>query len=151
MPFFLHRGNALSYTRAHDGKRIELMAYWFDQLREVLRDFYPQGSPADVVGYLQGSADPNVWRLMLSQRQRAQQMILGSVLPSNKEWSAAGVANRGQIQTIHLRDLNGFIVLYDGVVFRPWGRIELLSDEALKHYHTTIESFRRNLPRAPRN
>ncbi len=123
------------------------MTNWFDRLRDVLRDFYPNDGPADIVGYLQGSANPNVWRMMLTQQQRHQMLILGSAPPTNEEWSAAGVASRGQIQTIRFGDLNGFIVLYAGAVYRPWGCIAILSTEALKNYHATIESFRRNLPK----
>jgi len=77
-------------------------------------------------------------------------LILGSLLPTNQEWSAAGVANRGLIQTIRQKDLDGFIILYGGAVYRPWGSIGLLSAEALKNYHLTIENFRRNLPRPRR-
>jgi len=123
------------------------MPYWIDQLRAVLSDYYPQDGPADVVGYLRGSPDPNVWRLMLAQRQRHQMLILGSLPPSAEEWSAAGVSQRGEVQTIRLNDLSGFIVLYGGAVLRPWGQIAVLSNEALQHYQATIENFRRNLPR----
>jgi len=31
---------------------------WFQQLRAALPAYYPPGSPADVVGYLQGSGNP---------------------------------------------------------------------------------------------
>ncbi|MFZ0707371.1 MAG: hypothetical protein WAM71_17355 [Candidatus Korobacteraceae bacterium] len=123
------------------------MPYWIDQLRAVLSDYYPQNGPADVVGYLRGSADPNVWRLMLAQQQRHQMLILGSLPPSAEEWSAAGVNQRSEVQTIRLNHLSGFIVLYGGAVLRPWGQIAVLSNEALQHYQATIESFRRNLPR----
>ncbi len=126
------------------------MPNWFDQLREVLHTFYPPNGPANVVGYLQGSASPAIWRSMQTQQQRHQMLILGSQPPTQEEWSAAGVANRGQIQTIRLQNLDGFIVLYGGAVYRPWGSIAILSAEALKNYHLTIENFRRNLPRPRR-
>jgi len=100
------------------------MAHWFDQLRAVLRDYYPQEGPADVVGYLRGSADPNVWRIMRFQQERHQMITLGSAPPTKEEWSAAGVGNRGGTQTIRLNDLDRFIVTYAGFILRPWGRIE---------------------------
>ena len=57
------------------------MAHWFGQLRATLRGYYPQSGPADVVGYLRGSADPKVWRIMHFQRKRHPMIILGSTPP----------------------------------------------------------------------
>jgi len=120
--------------------------YWLDQLRQVLRDFYPPDGPADVVGYLKGSGDPNVWSLM-ALRQKPQHLILGSLPPTRETWVAAGKPGQDPIQTIHTRDLDRLIVLYGGFIYRPWGRIELLDAEALKYYQSsTIDSFRRNRP-----
>jgi len=92
--------------------------YWLDQLRGVLRDFYPPDVPADVVGYLKGSGDPNVWRLMALQ-QKPQHLILRSLLPTRETWVAAGKPGQDPIQTIHARTLDGFIVLYGGFIYRP--------------------------------
>jgi hypothetical protein len=128
------------------------MAQWFDQLRATLRDYYPQDGSANIVGYLRGSPDPNVWRIMKFQQERHQMIILGSTPPTKEEWSAAGVGNRGETQTIRLNDLDGFIVMYAGFVLRPWGRIEELSAELLRTYSNTLSSFERNRPKptAPR-
>jgi hypothetical protein len=124
------------------------MANWLDQLRHVLGDYYPPDGPADVVGYLKGSGDPNVWRVKALQH-KPQHMVLGSVLPTREEWEAAGKPGQDAVQTIRPKDLDGFIILYSGVMIRtPWGRIELLDADALKYYQSsTIDSFTRNLPK----
>jgi hypothetical protein len=123
---------------------------WLDQLREVLRDFYPPDGPADVLGYLKGSGDPNVWRLKALQN-KPQLLILGSIPPSTREWEAAGKPGSDQIQTILNTHMSGgFIVLYGGMIYRPWGRIEIVDDDALKHYQSaTINTFRRQIPKRP--
>jgi hypothetical protein len=126
------------------------MAHWFDRLRAALRGYYPQDGPADIVGYLRGSADPNVWRIMKFQRERHQMIILGSIPPAKEEWAAAGVGNRGETQTIRLNDLDGFIVTYAGFVLRPWGSIEELSSELLRNYPNILSSFERNRPKPVR-
>jgi len=125
--------------------------HWFDQLRQALAAYYPAGQPADIVGYLQGSANPMVWRSMaLGDRPRYQMIILGSVAPSHEEWVAAGVAQRGEIQAIRLGTLNGFIVLYGGFMLRPWGSIHTMSQDAQTIYFPgALDSWRRNY-RPPR-
>ena len=81
---------------------------WFEQLRTVLKDYYPAGNSPDIVGYLRGSKDPNVWRGM----RTGQMIVLGSVPPTNAEWAAAGVAGRGEVQTIRLEDMRMFLITY---------------------------------------
>src|ERR1700678_1041905 len=106
---------------------------WFDQIKAVLPSYYPANMPADIVGYLRGSGSQAIWRLMQQgARPRHQMIILGSVEPTQEEWIAAGVEQRlGELQTIRLAALNGFIVLYGGFMFRPWGSIHLATAEAL--------------------
>jgi hypothetical protein len=85
---------------------------WFDQLRSVLQAYYPPSRDRNIVGYLQGSASPGVWRSMVMGTPPRQQMIvLGSVEPNKQEWEAAGVAQRGQVHEIRLTSLSGMIVL----------------------------------------
>ena len=99
---------------------------WFDQLKNALAAYYPPGQPGDIVGYLQGSASPMIWRSMaLGDRPRNQMMILGSLPPTQEAWVAAGVAQRDQIQVIRFAALNGFIVLYGGFVLRPQVTIQV--------------------------
>jgi hypothetical protein len=119
---------------------------WFDQLREVLSDYYPSSSPQDIVGYLRGSADPKIWRRMIESRTE-QMIILGSVPPTDKQWAAAGVANRGLVQTIRADDLRTFIITYGGfMVSRPWGKISTLSADVFRNYGITVVQFRKALP-----
>lgn len=121
---------------------------WFNQLRQVLAAYYPAGSDATIVGYLQGSADPAVWRSMETAQSRNQMIILGSVPPSMAEWQAAGVAQRGQVQTVTTTLMAGFIVLYGGFVLRPWGKIFIMDSDARDiGFPAGLESFRRNMPR----
>ncbi len=122
---------------------------WFNQLRQVLSNYYPPDRPADIVGYLQGSASPAVWRSMdQGDRPRQQMIVLGSVEPTQEEWVAAGVAQRGEIQTIRLSSLNGFIILYGGFMLRPWGKIFTASNDALTiGFRASLDSWRRNAPR----
>ena len=124
------------------------MPSWRDQLYRVLRDYYPPDGPVDVVGYLKGGGGPEVWRLKAFQN-RPEHMILGSVQPTREAWEAAGKSSQDVIQTVHTHDLDGFIILYCGVIGRtPWGRIEILDADAFKNYQSsTIDVFRRNLPR----
>lgn len=126
------------------------MAYWLDQLRGVLSDYYPPDGPAGVLGYLRGSGDPNVWHVMALQN-KFQHMILGSLPPATEDWVAAGKpSSKDPIQTIRTADIDKdprFIILFGGFVRRPWGRIELLDADALKYYQsTTIDRFRYNKP-----
>jgi hypothetical protein len=123
---------------------------WFEQLRGVLVDYYPRNTPGDVVGYLRGSRDPDVWRQM-SKKNREQMIILGSAPPSDGEWAAAGVAHRDDTEVIHFGDLWGFIISYGGfMVTRPWGKISVLEVDLFRNYSVTLDQFRRSLPRAPR-
>jgi hypothetical protein len=121
---------------------------WFQQLRAALAEFYPMGSPQDVVGYLQGSADPKVWRSMI-KGGREQMIILGSVPPTDAEWSAAGVAQRGAVQPIRFGDLQTFIITFGGfMVTRPWGKISTLSVDVFRGYGSvTIPQFKAELTR----
>jgi hypothetical protein len=121
------------------------MVYGLDKLREVLGDYYPADGAADVVGYLKGSGDQNVWRVMAMQQQ-PQMIVLGSLPPTQEDWVAAGKPSTQEaIQTIHTKDLDGFILIYGGFVRRPWGRIELVDADAIKCYQSsTIDRFRRN-------
>lgn len=125
------------------------MERWFEQLRTVLREYYPANQPQDIVGYLRGSKSPEIWRQMRDDRQRHQMLLLGSIPPTEAEWAAAGVGGRGNTNVVNLRDLAGLIVLYGGfMVTRPWGQIYPLTQEALQYYQTgTLDSFRRNMPR----
>ena len=120
---------------------------WFEQLRGVLVDYYPQNTLADVVGYLRGSSDPGVWRQM-SKKDREQMIILGSAPPSDGEWAAAGVAHRDDTRVIHLGDLLGFIITYGGfMVTRPWGKISVLEIDLFRNYSVTLDQFKQSLPR----
>jgi len=126
--------------------------HWFDQLRAVLSDYYPQDGKKDVVGYLRGSKDPNIWRIMRFQQHKHQMLLLGSEPPTQSEWAAAGVGGRTDTNIVFLGDLDNLIVLYGGfMVTRPWGQIHERTPEALQHYQGTIDSFRRNMPRGRGN
>jgi hypothetical protein len=119
---------------------------WFDQLREVLSDYYPTASPQDIVGYLRGSSDAKIWRRM-AQSRTEQMLILGSVPPTEEQWAAAGVANRGLVQTIRYDDLRTFIITYGGfMVSRPWGKVSILSADVFRNYGMTVTQFRNALP-----
>jgi hypothetical protein len=119
---------------------------WFDQLSGVLSDYYPTASPQDIVGYLRGSSDPKIWRRM-AQSRTEQMLILGSVPPTEEQWAAAGVANRGLVQTIRYDDLRTFIITYGGfMVSRPWGKVSILSADVLRNYGMTVTQFRNALP-----
>ena len=96
---------------------------WFDQLRRALQAYYPPDRDADIVGYLQGSDSPDVWRSMeMGTPSRQQMIVLGGVEPNQEEWVAAGVAQRGQVREIRLTSLSGMIVLYGGFMLRPGAR-----------------------------
>ncbi|MBT0956758.1 hypothetical protein IV417_05130 [Alphaproteobacteria bacterium KMM 3653] len=95
---------------------------WMEQMRQVLRGHYDPAGPADVIGYLRGSADPGVWRQM-ERTGSGQMIILGNRPPSQREWAAAGVAQRGGEVVVTRAMLNGFMVLYGGFMIRPWGHI----------------------------
>jgi hypothetical protein len=118
---------------------------WFWRLREALPEFYPEDQPKDIVGYLQGSTDAQVWRTM-TKKGREPMMILGSAEPTPEEWSAAGVAHRNAIHTIRFDDLWGFLITYGGFIMRPWGRVSGLTPDLYRNYGLTIEQFKANRP-----
>jgi hypothetical protein len=122
---------------------------WFVQLRQALEAYYPPNRPTEIVGYLQGSDNPSVWRSMASEKPARQQMIvLGSIEPTREDWIAAGVAQRQQVREIWLRSLSGMIVLYGGFVRRPWGKIFIADQDAIKlGFPSSLGSWRRNAPR----
>lgn len=123
---------------------------WFDQLRRALQAYYPPGRDADIVGYLQGSDSPDVWRSMeMGTPSRQQMIVLGGVEPNQEEWVAAGVAQRGQVREIRLTSLSGMIVLYGGFMLRPWGKIFIADNDAVRGFPASLENSRRNY-RAPR-
>src|SRR5260370_9002767 len=95
---------------------------WFQQLRAALPAYYPPGSPPDVVGYLQGSANPMDWRRLM-QSGREQMIVLGSVPPTHEDWVAAGVAQRGSIQTLPTTDLAPFIIPSRRLIPPPAGKL----------------------------
>lgn len=121
---------------------------WFSQLRQALPAYYTKQHPLDIVGYLQGSASHDTWRHMEQVRQRNQMIVLGNAPPSQREWEAAGVAQRGQVQTIRFSALAGWTVLYGGFVLRPWGKLfELTDEEQARLFPGAINSWVRNMPR----
>ena len=125
---------------------------WFDQVKQVLPGYYVAGQPADIVGYLRGSASPAIWRAMQQgNRPRNQMLVLGNREPSREEWIAAGVEQRGEQHVIRFAELTGFIVLYGGFMLRPWGRIHTISPEALTvGFAASLNDWRRNY-RPPRS
>jgi len=122
---------------------------WFDDLKQALPAYYPPTSPSNIVGYLRGSVDPNVWRSM-ERAGRHQMLILGSAPPNIADWVAAGVSARGSDQIVTISNLNGFIVLYGGFVRRPWGQLHIMTADGLRSFPTQIASLKRNyLPPKP--
>jgi hypothetical protein len=121
------------------------VAYWLDQLRGVLSDFYPANGPADVVGYLKGSGNPDDWRIKERAYSKPQFLILGNAPPDQQDWINAGKfgPGDGQIQVILPEMLKGLIIVYGGFGPKPWGEIRILDDAWLKSYQSsTIERFR---------
>lgn len=122
---------------------------WFDDLKKTLPAYYPVGSQLDVVGYLRGSLDPGVWRSM-ENTGRQQMLILGAKPPSQEDWVAAGVAQRGTDQVVKFVALTGFIVLYGGFVRRPWGKIFVSDTLGLAQFPKDLQTWTRNyLPPKP--
>jgi hypothetical protein len=120
---------------------------WFEQLRQVLAEYYPAAADQDIVGYLQGSASPDVWLEMAFVRNKHQMLILGNLPPTAQDWSVAGVAQRGNVQEIRIGDLNGWIVLYGGFMGRPWGELHQADDDALNiGFPSSLRRWRRNAP-----
>lgn len=103
---------------------------WFDDLKTALPAYYPGGANDTIVGYLRGNASPAQWRAM-AVTGRHQMLILGSAPPTNGDWVAAGVAQRAAQATIQINQLTGFIVLYGGFMYRPWGQIFEMDNDAL--------------------
>lgn len=121
---------------------------WFDQLRDVLVDYYPTSAPRDIVGYLKGSSDAKTWRKMATSRTE-QMLVLGSSPPTDAQWEAAGVKDRTGVQTIRRNDLDGFMITYGGLVSgRPWGKISVLSVELFRGYGITITQFKAAVSKA---
>jgi hypothetical protein len=119
---------------------------WFDDLKAALPKYYDSAHPANVVGYLRGSAEPSDWRRM-DQTGSGQMIILGNVPPTQKEWDAAGVGQRGQTQTITFMKLAGFIVIYGGFIYRPWGHIVVSTGDLVKRFSGQITNWKNNAPR----
>ncbi len=118
---------------------------WFDQLKQALPGYYRPSGPPDVVGYLRGSVSPDVWRQMEKNQNRHQMIVLGNTQPTQKEWDAAGVGQRGATQAVRLSSLTGFIVLYGGFMLRPWGAIHTASPDALTiGFPGSLQSWKRN-------
>lgn len=117
---------------------------WFDDLKATLPAFYPGGAADTIVGYLRGNSTASEWRSMeLSGYQ--QMLILGSIPPTQKDWDAAGVAQRGTPSTIRIDQLDGFIILYGGFIYRPWGKIFQIDDDALTiGFPAALQSWKRN-------
>jgi hypothetical protein len=117
---------------------------WFDELKAALPAFYPGGPSDTIVGYLKGNSSPTEWRSMEAQGYQ-QMLILGTTPPTLKDWEAAGVAQRGAQATIQISQLAGFIILYGGFVYRPWGKIFQIDDDALNiGFPSAIQSWKRN-------
>lgn len=124
---------------------------WFAQLRLALPDYYRSDFPSDIVGYLRGSIAPAVWRQMAAMQNRHQMLILGNTEPTEREWEAAGVAQRGASEAVKIGILNGFIVLYGGFVLRPWGQIhEATTDARSIGFPASLASWKRNTPKPRR-
>ena len=124
---------------------------WFDQIRQVLPGYYRDNRPPEIVGYLRGSTSPMIWREMeAGDRPRNQMLILGNTEPTRDEWIAAGVEQRGELHEVRYAMLGGFIVLYAGFMFRPWGRIHTVSADAVSiGFPTSLNDWKRNY-RPPR-
>lgn len=121
---------------------------WFDDLKRTLADQYDPALPANIVGWLQGSASPSVWRSMIQQRNRHQMIILGNREPTREEWGHAGVAGRDMPCAVTIDIMTGFIVLYGGYMLqRPWGSIYPVSNDALTiGFPGALRSWERNRP-----
>jgi hypothetical protein len=124
---------------------------WFEQVRRALPAYYPEVGDATIVGFLQGSASPAVWKQMADIQGRHQMLILGNQEPNREDWMAAGVAQRGSVQAIHIHDLGGWIVLYGGFVRRPWGQLHEITPDALTlGFPGSLQSWKNNTPRRRR-
>ncbi len=118
--------------------------HWFERLKNCLALHYDPSFPKDVVGFLQGSQDRNVW-LKMAEAGSGQMLVLGNRPPSSKEWEAAGVAQRHNIQEIKIKDLNGFVIVYGGFMYRPWGHIVVSTSGIMGDaFSASIQSWTRN-------
>lgn len=122
------------------------MDKWFYELKKCLQEYYLPNEPP-VVGWLCGSNSPAVWRQM-DEAGSGQMVILGNKEPTLQEWQAAGVAHRlHEKKSITLPELTGFIILYGGFVYRPWGHIVPQSEDALKlGFPGSLKSWENNKP-----
>ena len=119
---------------------------WFQQLKEALSAYYDDSDP-NIVGHLRGSASPSLWRTM-AQRSSGQMIILGTQVPTKKEWEAAGVWQRPAEQVITIDQLSDFIILYGGFMYRPWGHITLCSTDAQNiGFPGSLTRWKRNDPK----
>ena len=103
---------------------------WFQQLRAALPAYWPSGAGRHR-GLPAGQRNPLDWRRLI-QDGREQMIVLGSVPPSNEDWVAAGVAQRGPFRPFATADLATFIITYGGFIRRPWGKISTLSMELVR-------------------
>lgn len=122
---------------------------WFKELKLALPESYTNAHPLDIVGYLQGAGTPNIWRQMAQSSDRHQMLILGNAPPTSAEWADAGVAARGQVQTIRITNLAGWIVLYGGYMLqRPWGQLFEMNEDAKNlGFPGSLKSWKANKPK----
>lgn len=120
---------------------------WLNQMKACLSDYYSSSQPSNIVGYLKGSSSPSVWKSMaMGSRPKNQMVVLGNIPPSKNEWEAAGVDERGEPTAITEELLgNDWIILYGGFMYRPWGKLFEIDDDALNiGFPSSLESWRRN-------
>lgn len=124
---------------------------WINELKTACGDHYDANGPADVVGYLRGSGDPGVWRSMAASGS-GQMIVLGNLTPTQEEWVAAGVAQRIAEVTVTETMLAGFMILYGGFMYRPWGHITVADhDVRTLGFPGSLKSWQTNYmaPRRP--
>lgn len=123
---------------------------WITQLKEALRDHYDPARNEDIVGYLRGTGSAAAWRQM-DEAGRGQMIVLGNRPPTEEEWVAAGVAQRVGEVTVTSAMLKGFMILYGGFMYRPWGHIVVPNEDVRTlGFPGSLGSWRRNYM-APRN
>lgn len=104
---------------------------WIAQMKGVLGAHYDVAGDQSILGYYRGTAGPAVWRAM-DQAGSGQMIILGNRPPTKEEWDAAGVGQRGgQEVIVKTHQMSGFIILYGGFMYRPWGHIVEMDNDAL--------------------
>ena len=117
---------------------------WIIQMKSTLRDHYDPARDESIVGFLRGTGNPAIWRSMHGAGS-GQMIILGNRPPSNEDWIAAGVAQRGTEVTVTTPMLLGFMVLYGGFMFRPWGHIVVPNSDVLTYgFPGSLQSWQRN-------